>query len=260
MFAFEGRVDPADNSKPFNLEIATNTGITADLVRIEGALTPEEAQFRFQVLGATATLSPVNWLTTSSRRSCRRTGCAWTRRRRRLRSERSPQVLRGTIVLRHRRQPKHDCAAAGAAAMPPPPPETGPGFGLRSQFGKSLRPADDSQPAVRFGQRGSQQQEQVPDPGGELDQREDRTCDGARRSRRTQFGVRIPDRDKKGETGNLKFANILASAPCCERRVARDRRKGVVTGGGFLFHDRRRALCRRDAAVDHERITLKAFG
>ncbi len=59
MVALEARPDPRSaTGKAFNLAIATNTGLSAELVRIEGTLTQKAAQIRLPDARRVATLSP----------------------------------------------------------------------------------------------------------------------------------------------------------------------------------------------------------
>jgi len=75
-----------------------------------------------------------------------------------------------------------------------------------------------------------------------------------------KFGLRLPDPDK-GETGNLKFADVDVGAVLPNGVSLAIDAKGVVSGGGFLFHDKLQEVY---AGVMHltlkERITVKAFG
>ncbi|HEV8333456.1 MAG TPA: DUF6603 domain-containing protein [Steroidobacteraceae bacterium] len=262
VFAFEGRVDPADNSKPFNLEIATNTGITADLVRIEGALTPEEAQFRFQMLGASATLSPNSFdnfiakiLPKDGLRVDFDAGVGFGVKRGKfyegtIRSAGTGSTPKPTTAPQPGQPPP----------LPPLPPETGPGFGLTIPIGKSLGPLTIHNLQLRFGSEEVdgkstyliQAASSISAKIGPVMARVDRAG--------LKFGVRIPDREK-GETGNLKFADIDVGAVLPNGVSLAIDAKGVVTGGGFLYHDKVQEVYAGVMQLSiKERITVKAFG
>jgi hypothetical protein len=262
VFAFEGRVDPVDNSKPFNLEIATNTGITADLVRIEGALTPEEAQFRFQMLGATATLSPNSFdnflakiLPKDGLRVDFDAGVGFGVKRGKfyegtIRSAGTGSTPKPTTAPQPGQPPP----------LPPLPPETGPGFGLTIPIGKSLGPLTIHNLQLRFGSEEVdgkstyliQAASSISAKIGPVMARVDRAG--------LKFGVRIPDREK-GETGNLKFADIDVGAVLPNGVSLAIDAKGVVTGGGFLYHDKVQEVYAGVMQLSiKERITVKAFG
>lgn len=262
VFAFEGRVDPADNSKPFNLEIATNTGITADLVRIEGALTPEEAQFRFQMLGATATLSPNSFdnfiakiLPKDGLRVDFDAGVGFGVKRGKfyegtIRSAGTGSTPKPTTAPQPGQPPP----------LPPLPPETGPGFGLTIPIGKSLGPLTIHNLQLRLGSEEVdgkstyliQAASSISAKIGPVMARVDRAG--------LKFGVRIPDREK-GETGNLKFANIDVGAVLPNGVSLAIDAKGIVTGGGFLYHDKVQEVYAGVMQLSiKERITVKAFG
>ncbi|HKS58237.1 MAG TPA: DUF6603 domain-containing protein [Steroidobacteraceae bacterium] len=262
VFAFEGRIDPSDNSKPFNLEIATNTGITADLVRIEGALTPEEAQFRFQMLGATATLSPNSFdnfiakiLPKDGLRVDFDAGFGFGVKRGKfyegtIRSAGTGSTPKPTTAPQPGQPPP----------LPPLPPEPGSGFGLTIPIGKSLGPLTIHNLQLRLGSEEVdgkstyliQAASSISAKIGPVMARVDRAG--------LKFGVRIPDRDK-GETGNLKFADIDVGAVLPNGVSLAIDAKGVVTGGGFLYHDKVQEVYAGVMQLSlKERITVKAFG
>lgn len=261
-FAFEGRVDPADDSKPFNLEIATNTAITADLLRIEGTLTPEEAQFRFQMLGATAKLSPDSFdnfiakiLPKDGLRVDFDAGVGFGVKR--------GKFFEGTIRSAGTGStPKPTTPATPGAPppLPPLPPETGPGFGLTIPIGKSLGPLTIHNLQLRFGSEDVegkttyliQAASSISTKLGPVMARVDRAG--------LKFGVRIVDRDK-GETGNLKFADVDVGAVLPNGVSLAIDAKGIVSGGGFLFHDKVQQVYAGVMQLSlKERITVKAFG
>jgi hypothetical protein len=263
VFAFEGRLDPADNSKPFNLEIATNTGITADLMRIEGTLTPKEAQFRFQMLGATATLSPDSFdnfigkiLPKAGLRVDFDAGVGFGVKR--------GSFFEGQIRSAGTGSTPKPTTPPVSGVQPPPlpplPPETGPGFGLTIPIGKSLGPLTIHNLQLRFGS------EEVDDKTTYLIQAASSISAKlgpvmARVDRAgLKFGVRFPDRDK-GETGNLKFADVDVGAVLPNGVSLAIDAKGIVSGGGFLYHDKVQEVYAGVMELSiKERITVKAFG
>jgi hypothetical protein len=262
-FAFEGRLNPADNSKPFNLEIATHTAITADLLRIEGTLTPKEAQFRFQMLGATATLSPDSFdnfiakiLPKDGLRVDFDAGVGFGVKRGsffegQVRSAGTGSTPKPTTTPTPGVQPP---------PLPPLPPETGPGFGLTIPIGKSLGPFTIHNLQLRFGSEDVEDKKtyliqaasSISIKLGPVMARVDRAG--------LKFGVRFPDRDK-GETGNLKFADVDVGAVLPNGVSLAIDAKGVVSGGGFLFHDKVQEVYAGVFQLTvKERITVKAFG
>jgi hypothetical protein len=223
-FAFEGRVDPADNSKPFNLEIATKTAITADLLRVEGTLTPQEAQFRLQMLNATATLSPDSFdnfiakiLPKDGLRVDFDASVGFGVKRGKFFEGQIRSAGTGSS-----QKPPTPPTPGAPPPLPPLPPETGPGFGADDSDRQIARPADDPQSAAPGRSRRRRRQEDLPDPGRELDQHEARSRDGARRSRGTEVrrshrrqGQR---RNRQPEVGRRRRRRCTS-----ERCVARDR-------------------------------------
>ena len=185
------------------------------------------------------------------------------RRRRRLRSE-ARQVLRRHDSFRRHRQHAEAHALRRSPGQPPPlpplPPETGPGFGLTIPIGKSLGPLTIHNLQLRFGSEEVdgkstyliQAASSISAKIGPVMARVDRAG--------LKFGVRIPDREK-GETGNLKFANIDVGAVLPNGVSLAIDAKGVVTGGGFLYHDKVQEVYAGVMQLSiKERITVKAFG
>ncbi|HEY7640573.1 MAG TPA: DUF6603 domain-containing protein, partial [Steroidobacteraceae bacterium] len=75
-----------------------------------------------------------------------------------------------------------------------------------------------------------------------------------------KFGIHIPDPDK-GETGNLKWADVDVGAVLPNGVSLAIDVKGVVSGGGFLFHDKVQEVYAGVMQLSlKERITVKAFG
>ena len=262
-FAFEGRVD-SDGSKPFNLEIATNTAIKADLLRIEGVLTPKEAQFRFQMLGATATLSPDSFdnfiakiLPKDGLRVDFDAGVGFGVKRGRffeggIRSAGTGSTPKPTTPPAPGVQPP---------PLPPLPPETGPGFGLTIPIGKSLGPLTIHNLQLRFGAEDVdgkttyliQAASSISAKLGPVMARVDRAG--------LKFGVRIPDREAGEPKGNLGFADVDVGAVLPNGVSLAIDAKGVVSGGGFLFHDKVQQVYAGVMQLSvKETITVKAFG
>lgn len=144
--------------------------------------------------------------------------------------------------------------------LPPLPPETGPGFGLTIPIGKSLGPLTIHNLQLRFGSEDVegkktyliQAASSISAKIGPVMARVDRAG--------LKFGVRFPDRDK-GETGNLKFADVDVGAVLPNGVSLAIDAKGIVTGGGFLFHDKVQEVYAGVMQLSlKERITVKAFG
>lgn len=261
-FAFEGRVDPADNSKPFNLEIATHTGIAADLLRIEGTLTPQEAQFKFQMINASATLSPDSFdnfiakiLPKDGLRVDFDAAVGFGVKRGRFFEGQIRSAGTGAST-----KPPAATPPGTPPPLPPLPPETGPGFGLTIPIGKSLGPFTIHNLQLRFGAEDVddkktyliQAASSISTKLGPVMARVDRAG--------LKFGVRFPDRDQ-GETGNLKFADVDVGAVLPNGVSLAIDAKGIVTGGGFLYHDKVQQVYAGVMQLSiKDRITVKAFG
>ncbi len=262
-FAFEGRVD-TEGDKPFNLKIATNTGITADLLRIEGVLTPKEAQFRLQMLGATATLSPDSFdnfiakiLPKAGLRVDFDAGVGFGVKRGRffegqIRSAGTGSTPKPTTPPPPGVQPP---------PLPPLPPETGPGFGLTIPIGKSLGPLTIHNLQLRVGADDVdgkktyliQAASSISTKLGPVMARVDRAG--------LKFGVRIPDRDAGEPKGNLGFADVDVGAVLPNGVSLAIDVKGYVSGGGFLFHDKVQQVYAGVMQLTvKETISVKAFG
>lgn len=262
VFAFEGRVDPADNSKPFNLKIATNTAITADLLRIEGTLTPSDMQLRLQMLGAVATLSPDSFdnfiakiLPKDGLRVDFDAGVGLAVRRGRFYEGQIRSAGTGSTP-----RPTTPPQPGTPPSLPPLPPESGPGFGLTIPIGKSLGPLTLHNLQLRFGAEAVDGKStyliqaacSIGTKLGPVVARVDRAG--------LNLGVRFPDQDT-GEKGNLGFADIDVGAVLPNGIALAIDAKGVVSGGGFLFHDKVQQLYAGVMQLSlKERITVKAFG
>jgi hypothetical protein len=261
-FAFEGRIDPSDNSKPFNLEIATHTAIMADLLRIEGTLTPQEAQFKFQMLGASATLSPDsfdNFIAKILPKDGLRVDFDATVGFGVKRGRFFEGQIRSAGSGGNTQQPEPP-KPGEPPPLPPLPPETGPGVGLTIPIGKSLGPLTIHNLQLRLGAEDVegkktyliQAASSISTKIGPVMARVDRAG--------LKFGVRIPDPDK-GETGNLKWADVDVGAVLPNGVSLAIDAKGVVSGGGFLFHDKVQQVYAGVMQLSiKDRITVKAFG
>lgn len=262
VFALEARADPI-SGKAFNLEIATNTGLSAELVRIEGTMTQKAMQLRLQMLGGVATLSPDsfdNFLAKILPKDGLRVnfdvgvGLATDRGRffeGQVRSAGTGGNPRPTTPPPPGVQPP---------PLPPLPPETGPGFGLRIPIGKSLGPLTIHDLQLRFGSEDVdgkstyliQTASSISAKLGPVMARVDRIG--------LKFGVRIT-RDDEEEKGNLGFANIDVGAVLPNGVSLAIDAKGVVSGGGFLFYDKVQQVYAGVMQLSlKERITVKAFG
>ena len=261
VFAFEGRLG-TDGSKPFNLEIATGTGITADLLRIEGTLTPKEAQLRLQMLGATATLSPNSFdnfiakiLPKDGLRIDFDAGIGLAVKGGRFYEGQIRSAGTGSSP-----KPTTPPQPGAPPSLPPLPPETGPGFGLTIPIGKSLGPLTIHNLQLRFGSENVdgktthliQAASSISTKLGPVTARVDRAG--------LKFGVRFPDKEA-GEKGNLGFADLDVDAVLPNGVSLAIDWKGAVSGGGFLFHDKVQGVYAGVMQLTlKERITVKAFG
>jgi hypothetical protein len=261
-FAFEGRIDAA-GAKPFNLEIATGTAIKADLLRIEGVLTPQEAQFRFQMLGAVATLSPQSFdnfiakiLPKDGLRVDFDAGIGFGVKRGRffegaIRSAGTGSTPKPTTPPPPGVQPP---------PLPPLPPESGSGFGLTIPIGKSLGPLTIHNLQLRFGSEEAdgkktyliQAASSISAKVGPVMARVDRAG--------LKFGVRMVDQEA-GEKGNVGFADIDVGAVLPNGVSLAIDVKGYVSGGGFLFYDKVQQVYAGVMELTvKETISVKAFG
>ncbi|MCB1852840.1 MAG: hypothetical protein KDI83_19055 [Gammaproteobacteria bacterium] len=262
VFAFEGRVDP-NGGKPFNLEIATNTAITADLLRIEGTLTPKDAQLRLQMLGASATLSPDSFdnfiakiLPRDGLRMEFDAGVGFAAVRGRFLEGQIRSAGTGSTP-----KPPMPVQPGMPPSLPPLPPETGPGFGLTIPLGKSLGALLLHNLQLRLGAEDVdgkrytliQAATSVSTRLGPMVARIDRVG--------LKFGVRFPDRDAGEKPGNVGFADIDVGAVVPNGVALAIDAKGIVSGGGFLFHDKAQQVYAGVMQLSFkERITVKAFG
>lgn len=263
-FAFEGRVDLADGSKPFNLEIATHTAIQADLLRVEGTLSPQDGQLRLQMLGATATLSPDSFdnfiakiLPKDGLRIDFDAGIGIGAKR--------GGFLEGRIRSAGTGSTPAPTPPTPPGVQPPPlpplPPETGPGIGLTIPIGKSLGPLTFHNLQLRVGADDVdgkttyliQAASSISTKLGPVTARVDRAG--------LKLGVRIPDPEAGEKKGNLGFADLDVGAVLPHGVSLAIDVKSYVSGGGFLFHDEAQQVYAGVVQLTiKETITAKAFG
>ena len=262
--SYEARPDPKDaTAKAFNLALATNTGLSAELVHLEGSLTQKAAQIRLAMLGAAATLSPDSFdnfiakiLPKDGLRVNFDLGVG-------LASDRGA-FFEGAIRSAGTGGTPRPTTPPPPGVQPPPlpplPPETGPGFGLTIPIGKSLGPLTVHNLQLRFGSEDVdgkktyllQAASSISMKLGPVMARVDRAG--------LKFGVRIPDEDA-GEKGNLGFADVDVGAVLPNGVSLAIDVKGYVTGGGFLYHDKvQQVYAGVFELTVKERITVKAFG
>jgi len=262
--ALEARPDATSaTGKAFNFPIATGTGLAAEQVRVEGTLTQQAVQIRLQMLGAVATLSPDSFdnfiakiLPKDGLRVDFDLGVG-------LASDRGAfheGAIRSAGTGGTPRPTTPPAPGVQPPPLPPLPPESGPGFGLTIPIGKSLGPLTVHNLQLRFGSEDvegrktylAQAASSISTKLGPVMARVDRAG--------LKFGVHIVDKDK-GETGNLGFADIDVGAVLPNGVSLAIDAKGVVSGGGFLFHDKVQQVYAGVMQLSlKERITVKAFG
>lgn len=263
--ALEARPDPKKgNDKAFDLEIATHTGLSAELVRIEGTLTQKAMQLRLQMLGAVATLSPDSFdnfiakiLPKDGLRLDFDVGMG-------LATDRG-SFYEGKIRSAGTGSTPKPTTLPPPGVLPPPlpplPPETGPGFGLTIPIGKSLGPLTIHNLQLRFGAEDVdgkrtyliQAASSISAKIGPVMARVDRAG--------LKFGVRIPDQEAGEPKGNLGFADVDVGAVLPNGVSLAIDVKGYVSGGGFLFYDKVQQVYAGVMQLSvKETITVKAFG
>ena len=259
VLAIEARADPL-TGKAFDMALGTKTGLSAELLRIEGTLSQKGAQLRLQMLGAVASISPEafdNFIAKILPKDGLRVnfdlglGIATDRGKffeGQIRSAGTGGDPRPTTPPKPGVPPP----------LPPLPPETGSGFGLRIPIGKSLGPLTIHDLQLRFGfedidskrtyllQAASSLSMKL----GPVLARVDRAG--------LKFGVRIPEDD---EPANLGFADVDVGAVLPNGVALAIDAKGIVSGGGFLFHDKVQEVYAGVMQLSiRERLTVKAFG
>ena len=258
--ALEARPSP-DTGKAFDLQLATNTGLSAELVRIETTLTEEAMQLRMQMLGAVATLSPDsfdNFIAKILPKDGLRVNFDFGFGIASDRGKFPEGAIRSVGTGGSPRPTTPPQPGVQPPPLPPLPPETAPGFGLTIPIGKSLGPLTIHNLQLRFGSEDVddkktyliQAASSISAKLGPVTARVDRAG--------LKFGVRIPE---QGEDANLGFANLDVGAVLPNGVSLAIDWKGFVSGGGFLFHDKVQQVYAGVMQLTlKERITLKAFG
>jgi hypothetical protein len=262
--ALEARPDPLSvAAKAFNFPIATNTGLSAEQVRVEGSMTQKALQLRLQMLGAVATLSPDsfdNFIAKILPKDGLRVDFDLAVGLASDRGKFYEGAIRSAGTGGTQRPTTPPTPGVQPPPLPPLPPETGPGFGLTIPLGKSLGPLTIHNLQLRFGTEDVdgkktyllQAASSVSTKLGPLMARVDRVG--------LKFGVHIPDKDA-GETGNLGIADVDVGAVLPNGVALAIDAKGIVSGGGFLFHDKVQEVYAGVMQLSlKERITVKAFG
>ena len=260
--AFELRPDPL-TGKAFDLVLGKGTGLSAELVRLEGALSNQRAQLKTQILGGVASISPATFdsfigklLPKDGLRLSFDIGVGAATDR--------GKFLEGLIRSAGTGGGPRPTTPPPSGVQPPPLPalppseSTGPGFGLTIPIGKSLGPLTVHNLQLRVGLEGPDDDRtyllnaasSISAKLGPVTARVDRA--GLR------LGVRFP---KPPETPNLGFCDLDVGALLPNGVGLAIDAKGYVTGGGFLFHDKTQELYAGVLELSiKERIAVKAFG
>jgi hypothetical protein len=260
--AIEARPDPL-SGKAFDLALGKGTGLSAELVRLEGSLSNQRAQLKTQILGGVASISPATFdnfigkiLPKDGLRLNFDIGIG-------------AATDRGKFI---EGQVRSAGTGGGPRPTPPPPPgvqppplpplppseSTGPGFGLTIPIGKSLGPLTMHNLQLRVGLEGPDDDRtyllnaasSISAKLGPVTARVDRIG--------LSLAVRFP---KPPQTPNLGFCDLDVGALLPNGVGLAIDAKGIVTGGGFLYHDKQQELYAgvMDLTVK-ERIAVKAFG
>jgi hypothetical protein len=260
--AIEARPDPL-TGKALDFSFGEGSGISCELFRIEGTLSKQAAQLKTQMLGAVFALSPKlfdNFIGKLMPKDGIRlvfdigVGVASDRgsfREGQIRSAGTGGGPRPTTPPAPGVQPP---------PLPPLPPTeyAGPGFGLRIPIGKSLGPLTVHDLQLRFGFEGPDDDRtytidaasSISAKLGPVMARVDRA--GLR------FGVKFPD---EGADANLGFCDLDIDGLRPNGVSLAIDAKGVVSGGGFLFHDQVQEVYAGVMELSlKDRITVKAFG
>jgi hypothetical protein len=260
--AVEVRADPVFG-KAIDLRLGTDTGISCELFRVEGTLTKQAAQVRLQMFGGVASISPAafdNFIAKILPKDGLRLnfdvgiGLASDRGRfyeGQIRSAGTGGGARPTTPPPPGVQPP---------PLPPLPPSeaTGPGFGLRIPLGKSLGPLTVHDLQLRLGFEGDDG-----DRTYQLDAASSLSTKlGPVMARVDRLGLRFAVKfPKDGDAANLGFCDLDVGGLRPNGVSLAIDAKGVVSGGGFLFHDKVQELYAGVMQLTlRERITVKAFG
>lgn len=253
--AFEARPDPVTRSS-YDLTIARGTGLRFGLLRIEATLNARAAQIKTTIRNSDFSIAPKSFdgfigrlLPADGLRLPFDFAVG-------LASDRG-LFLEGQI-------PFAGNVGARAATVPPPlpalpNPEPGaPGLALRIPIGKSIGPVTVHD--LRFGL-------QHDGPADERTYRLEATTSVSAKigpvvARVERIGVRLALKvPPEGTLANLGIVNLDIGVRTPDGVGIAVDAKGVVSGGGFLWHDRSQELY---AGVMHltlkERLTLSAFG
>ncbi|MDF2782379.1 MAG: uncharacterized protein K0S96_2184, partial [Geminicoccaceae bacterium] len=263
--ALEARPD-ALTGLSYDLSLLRGTGIQFGLIRLEAAFKEEAAQVRMTVRDGALTLSPKafdNFLGRLLPGDGLRLGFDFAfghaSDRGSFLEGQAPSI--GTGAAR----PRPPAPAPAPPGMPPPlpplpnPGSQAPGLSLSIPIGKSLGPVTIHDLRVGVGKTGSEADTtylgevttSVSAKLGPVLARVERVG--------LHLAVRLPAEDDSAANLGL-FDLDIAPRPPDGVALAIDA-KGVVTGGGFLFHDRAQALYAGVMQLTlRERITLKAFG
>lgn len=266
--AIEARPNPI-TGKAFDLTFAKGTGISAAFLRFEVGLSTQAATLKAGARGGVLSISPKlfdGFLGSLIPKDGLRLDFDVAVG---LGSDRGP-FLEGAV--RSLGTPGAPMAAKSSTAagagdstegLPPLPPlpstqSAGPGFSVRIPIGKSLGPLTIHDLQLRIGREGTgEDRAYLLDAASSLS-----TKLGPVLARADRIGLRLamtfPDDPSQANLGLLDLdAGVL---PPNGVALAIDA-KGVVTGGGFLFHDRAQELYAGVMQLSlHERITVKAFG
>lgn len=261
--ALEARPDPI-TGKAFDARFAKGSGMSVGLLRFEGGVSDRAATLKMSVVGGVVTLGPKFYDGFLAKLIPKdglvldadfTVGVATDR----------DAFFEGAIRSAGTGgQPPRPAPAPAPGVVPPPlpplpkEPTAGPGFGLRIPIGKSLGPLTVHDLQLRVGMEGAgEARAYLIDAASSLG-----TKLGPVTARVDRFGVRFavrfPEDPKKANLGY--FDLDVGMLPPNGVALAIDA-QGVVSGGGFLFHDRAQALYAGVMQLTlRDRITVKAFG
>jgi hypothetical protein len=261
VMAFEARPDVL-TGKAFDLSLGTKTGLSAELVRFEGTLSTQSVQFRMQMLGGVASISPEafdNFIAkilpkdglslnfdigvgAASDRGAFYDG--------QVRSAGTGGGARPTTPPAPGVQPP---------PLPPLPPTeyAGPGFGLRIPIGKSLGPLTIHDLQLRVGyEDDGDDRTYILDAASSIS-----TKIGPVMARVDRLGLRFGLRFTKDEKGERQYDDIDIGGLLPNGVALAIDAKGIASGGGFLYHDKVQQLYAGVMQLSlRERLTVKAFG
>jgi hypothetical protein len=263
--AIEARPHP-QTRKAIDLSLGKNLGLSIELLRFESTISKQAAQLRTQAVGGVLSIGP-NVLGSFIGKLLPKDGL-------RLDFDATVGLAsdRGDFYEGQVRsfgtpgtpKPSTTPTQPGGAIRPPSLPPlpksegTGPGFALRIPLGKSLGPLTIHDLQLRIGMDGAEDDKtylldaasSISTKLGPITARVDRA--GLR------FAIRFP---KPPEEPNLGYFDLDASGLLPTGVSLAIDAKGVVSGGGFLFHDKAQELYAgvMQLAI-RERLNVKAFG